>query len=221
MEVTELERLKKKLASLGASDRLIRSFNNYDLRTEARIKYEITKLEKEVSCKSVGPSERNVYKPKADFKDYISDYPQELHAIYIKRRSSFLSACSLKKELNRLPIGGEKKAADLQWRIWNLFREMDKCQKILDHFRETKRIMPTQTTESFSDIPDKKLNLKLRNLRSNRSKRKKTIQRIQEDLPEVDHPDFKLKYNQLNRKLEALAELDLQIEKLTNIISDE
>ena len=226
----EFEDLKNKFLVLGGNERLIRSLSSPTLQNEARLKYEIRKLEKNIAPESnlstpakhlSTPVPEEDYQPKADFKDFISEYPPQLHEVYMQRRQAFLEACSLKIILNAIPENSEKKAGKLQWEIWEKFQEMDKCQKILNHWKETKRIMPTETKEDFSDISKAKLDLKRRNLRSNRSKRIKTINKIKAEMPDVEDPTFQLKHNQLNRKLEALAELELQIEKLTELINDE
>lgn len=223
MREKEIQKLKEEFAKLGGNQKLLKSLgNSISIRTEARLKYEINKLKREVSGKlETSEPEIKTYRPKVDFKDFISHYPSELHEVYIKRREDFLRACSLKQKLNSLHTKRIKQASKLQWEIWALFQQVEKGQKVLDHWRETKRILPTETKEDFKNIPDKKLHLKLRNLRSNRSKRRATIKSLKDALPDPEDDDFNLKFNYLNQKLEELEELDLQIEKLTNIINED
>ena len=224
MTRTEFNKYIRELRELGGDDRLIGLIGeSLNLRTEARIKYEIKKRKTQpqgrVSAivKEAKAKEPN-YKPKESFRDYISEYPPELHPVYMDRRDNFLQACSLKVKLNSLSPMEEKQASLLQWEIWGLFEAMDRCQRILNHWKETKRILPNETKEDFASIPEKKLDLTLRNLRSNKSRRTKTIQKLKSELPDAEFPDFKTRFNLLNRKIEQLAEIELQIEKLESMI---
>lgn len=219
----EFQNLKDLFLKLGGNIRFLKSIKTPSLENEAKLRYEIRKLKKEALSTKVDslPSKvkDDTYHAKADFKDFLSEYPEQLHAVYFSRNNAFLKACSLKVKLNQLKAEEVKQAGAIQWEIWELFQSMDKAQYILDYWKENKRLLPTETQEDFSSIPPKKLYLKLRNLRSNRTKRNKTIQKMKDELPEVDHSDFRTKYNLLNKKIEELTELELQIEKLTNIIN--
>lgn len=216
-----LEQLKSEFTNLGGDQRVLKNLGS-GIRAEALLKYHIRKLKENVSgiskpTASVKKSEPK-YTPQTHFKDFISEYPVELHQAYLKRREAFLEACSLKVQLNNLPDESILQAGRLQWKIWHLFKEFDRLQKILRHYKETKRILPMETTENFSDIPTVQLHLKLRNLRSLKTNRKKTIKRLREALPDADDATFKARFSELNRKIEQLAELDLQIEKLQEMI---
>ncbi|MGP2569982.1 hypothetical protein ACT4R9_05520 [Ornithobacterium rhinotracheale] len=224
MTKSEFEELKKQYLMLGGDERLLKSLQSPTLKNEAKLKYELRKLNagNKVVESTIKQTEKALdYRPEMLNRDLISQYPPELHEVYIQRKQAFLEACSLKMKLNKIPENSMLQAAKLQWQIWDTFQKMDKASKVLNHFREHKRIMPTETKEDFSQIPEKKLTLKLRNLRSNKSKRMRTIKKLKEELPPPEDANFKTKLNTLNKKLEILAELDLQIEKLTELINDE
>ncbi|MGV4536493.1 hypothetical protein [Ornithobacterium rhinotracheale] len=224
MTKSEFEGLKKQYLMLGGDERLLKSLHSPTLKNEAKLKYELRKLNagtKVVESTIKHTEKAPDYRPEMPNRDLISQYPPELHEVYIQRKQAFLEACSLKMKLNKIPENSMLQAAKLQWQIWDTFQKMDKASKVLNHFREYKRIMPTETKEDFSQIPEKKLTLKLRNLRSNKSKRMRTIKKLKEELPPPEDANFKTKLNTLNKKLEILAELDLQIEKLIELINDE
>lgn len=224
MDAVSFEKLKKAFLLLGGDSRVLKNIgSSTGLRAEALLKYHIRKLEdaKKVEQSSAKQSNRpkgQVYAPAFNSKDFISEYPVELHAAYLRRREVFLEACSLKVQLNALADNEILQAGRLQWEIFHRFQEFDKYEKALRHYRDTKRIMPTETKEDFSDVPDKLLHLKLRNLRSLKTNRKKTLRKLKANLPEPDQPEFKMKLDEINRKIEELATLDLQIEKLSNKI---
>lgn len=220
MKISEFNQLKQEYISLGGTELFLKKIgDSLTIRTEARLKYEIKKLQKSVSAerviakpkKSEPPYKAN---PQKVFKDSIAQYPAELHDVYRKRIDVFLQACSLKKQLNDLPDLAEKNAGNLQWQIWRLFEELDKCQKALKHWNEHKRLLPTEIDFSPNHIPDKRLHLELRNLRSKRSRRKQTIEKMKSTLLPIDADGFQSQMNLLNRKVEQLAAMDLMIEKI-------
>lgn len=226
-----LRQSKEQYLQLGGNRRLIdRLGSSSGIRVEALLKHEIQKLatqktEIKIPVSQAEKKEKQqtaarmfVYQPNPEFRDYISEYPAELHPVYMRRREAFLEACSMKVQLNALDDREILRAGKLQWEIWNRFKEFDKLNKVLRHYRETRRIMPSQTKEDFSDIPERRLGLKLRNLRSLKTNRKKNIQTLKDNLPDADDPMFKVKFQELNRKLEQLAEIDLQIEKLETMM---
>ncbi|MDO5510221.1 MAG: hypothetical protein Q4F57_05965, partial [Weeksellaceae bacterium] len=195
MKKTEFEQLQKEFLQLGGSEKVLAQIgNSLSLRNEARIKYEIKKLEKKArktpttTAHTPAPASTVAYQPRATFQDYISEYPPELHPTYLQRQHCFLQACSLKVQLNALADAEVLQASKLQWEIWHQFAQIDKCDKTLQHYQHTRRIMPTEVQEDFSKIPDKRLHQKLHNLRSNRGYRQRTIEQLRKDLPPIDHP---------------------------------
>lgn len=217
------EKLKKRFIDLGGAERLLRSLRFFSWANEAKLKYEIRRLEQKQTqpaahAVSSPQKQEPSYQPKADFQDFILNYPPDLHPTFIARKNYFLQACSLKIQLNELPENEPQKAAELQWKIWQLFQMMDKMHTALKHWQLYKRILPTQNPHDLSHIPPTQLDLKRRNLRSNRTRRAQTLHKLQQVLPPPNHPNYPRAINLINKKKEELALLDLQIEKLTQMI---
>lgn len=215
--------LKIRFIELGGSAEVITKLPNfYSLKAEAKLRYEIKKLESQRSL-SIDIKENKKLevktKEKAVFTDFISQYPVELHPVYLERRQIFLTACSLKIQANSLKSEDVTERGKLQWRIWHLFQKMDKLTEILSYYKEHKRILPQKTKENFSNLSPEQKVQRVRTLRSNRTSRIKTIKRLEKELPEESHPDYLRLLDKLNRKREGIYKINLQIEKLDKIIN--
>lgn len=161
----------------------------------------------------VQPPER-----KRVFTDMIFQYPAELHTAYKKRYEYWLEACSLKLKLNEIPEEDHSAAFDIQEKILKCFDNFDKCQNALDHYNKNKRIMSIDSTQDFTKLSSAELILKRNNLRTNICKRKKTIEKKRENLPDPESPDYNLKLSSLNQKLEELQDLENQESELNKLI---
>ena len=221
MNAKQHEILLEKYTAMGGDARLAHSVKNFTLRNYAKLKYELSKIEKRQSNipAEEPPSEKKEPpKHKIGFKDFISDYPAQLHPTYRKRLEVWLSLCSLKIQLNEIPPRQEEKAFALQYQIYLLFKEMDRLEHILKHYRQYKRIMPTETKKDFSEKTELELYKQQNNLRSLITRREQTIAKMQAEIFSDGEPTPKqlhllnLKKEQLQQKINELIEIEKRLE---------
>lgn len=153
------------------------------------------------------------------FSDFISQYPKELHSSFKQRYDHWLEACALKLELNDVHRTDEYTAYDIQVKLLDHLEKMDRCQKALDHYNKNKRIMLTETLADFSKLSPMELLKKRNATRSNITKRKATIKKMEDALPKNTDPNYRMKIHQVNCKLEQLSVIENELEKLEKIIS--
>lgn len=148
----------------------------------------------------------------------LSSYPVQLHPVYQLRLSTFLEACSLKIKLNSLKEDETEKAFDIQYRIFELFETNDKCWEILKHYETTGRIMPLTASEDYSKMLPAELFRTRENLYSRVSKRKKTIEKKEQELAKTKEPgrQERLKQTIIDKK-EELRQLENDIEAITEL----
>lgn len=149
---------------------------------------------------------------------FISEYPLELHKLYLKRKQQFITACSLKVQLNSFSETDTEKAYALQLKIMKCFDFVDDANKKLNHYREFKRILPTATKEDFTKLSKPALIQRRNTLRSNISNRAKTIEKIKKTLETATQKNKLRIQNKLSTKIEELEELKLQVNELNNLI---
>lgn len=229
---THQENIKLYL-SLGGDTRKIKALTAATLQNRARLAYLISQLQtnedisgqkeaierkqKTVSESAADPAPTPVRK-KGVFSDFISQYPIALHETYKKRYEHWLEACSLKVSLNEIPDQDSEAALIIQDKIMKCFSRFDACQEALDYFNEKKRVLPVKSSQDFSQLSPVEL-LKLRNnLRSQITKRKATIHKKHSELPDPEADNFKIKQNALNRKIEELRELELQLKEVESLL---
>ena len=150
---------------------------------------------------------------------FIADYPVELHKAFRRRWGLWMEACSLKVQLGELDPKDEDEAFELQWKIWVCFREFDQCQKVLKHYREHKRIMPLETETDFEGMSELEIYKHRDNLRALITRRKQTINKMENSLPAPEDPDYKSRLHTLNLKREQLQEKEnelIECEKFLN-----
>jgi hypothetical protein len=157
-----------------------------------------------------------IEKPK--FLGFISQYPVELHGTYNDAFSFWLKLCSLKIKLNSISAEDEKSAYEIQTDILENLSKFVQCRKVLDHFNEHKRILPTETKTDFSKFSELELDKKRRNLASLISRRKQTIAKMETDLPEISAENYRKKLASINLKKEQLEELILDEEKILGLM---
>ena len=209
--------------SLGGSKEKINSILSFSLGNHARLKYCIKQLNavpaKIDTTKPASPTTEPDSKRKSIFSDLISYYPVELHQAYKMRYDHWLEACSLKVLLNEVDIKNEEKALEIQWKMFDNLESMDKYQKALEYYNEHKRIIETETKETFDDLSPMELIKKRQNLRSNISKRINTLKKMEESLPEKGAEDYNLRLHLINRKTEEIQQLKNRVVKLDEIIN--
>ena len=174
MNRAEHKRLIDKFLSLGGNKRIADSSSSFSLQNYAKIKYELKKLQEVGGDNQEAESNRqeaggrkqeteSVQPKRKPFDDLISEYPLELHSTYRKRWEVWLLACSLKTQLNEIGDADkeEQAAFELQMKIYECFQMLDICQNILKHYREHKRIMPTESKKDYSQMTELELFLSL------------------------------------------------------------
>lgn len=219
MNAKQHEILLEKYTALGGDARIINAVKNFSLKNYAKLKYEYSKIENKTTAPppETPPKEATPPPQKIGFKDFISDYPAQLHPTYRKRLEVWLSLCSLKIQLNEIPPRQEEKAFALQYQIYLLFKEMDRLEHILKHYRQYKRIMPTETKKDFSEKTELELYKQRNNLRSLITRREQTIAKMQAEIFSDGEPTPKqlhllnLKKEQLQQKINELIEIEKRL----------
>jgi hypothetical protein len=152
-------------------------------------------------------------------KETMAMYPMELHSTYRQRVSDFYLACELKFQLNSIADDDEEHALKIIIQLDDLWTRIDRAWMILGHWKDHNRIMPTEKSEDFSTMSGKKLILLRNNLQSNISKREKTIEAMQERV--TASPEDRTALNLLNRKLEQLEQMKIDLETIRKTLKDE
>lgn len=225
--------LLTELEILGGSIRTLRGVSNfYSLANEAKVRQEIKRLksinkvqltdsnvqltnnEEAENSLLVASSEQSLLPTNAKL---ISDFPPELHGIYLERKHVFLQACSLKMQLNAVPMEDENQALSLQQQIVQLFERLDDCTTILDHWTNQKRILKPQT-EDFSTLSAMELIKKRNALRSNLVSREKSLAKWKSEAEKLsDKTPLRLK-SKILRKTEEIEQIKLTIKELDKLI---
>lgn len=148
-------------------------------------------------------------------------YPVSLHPVYQRRIAAFYKAASLKVQLNDLAEESEEEALQLQFEIWGLIKVNNKCWKILSHYDDTGRIMPTESTADFKELSPQELVNQRQKLYVNKSKRSKTILSKEAELSSEINPAKRLKLKEfIMKKKEELQAIENDIEQLTTLINE-
>lgn len=148
----------------------------------------------------------------------IAQYPVELHSAYKDAYSSWISVCGLKIELNAVPPAEEEKALSIQERMIKLMEVFDRCKNALDHYNEHKRVLPTESKTDFTKLSPIELLKEKTNLASLISRRKSTIKKMEEELPEPTDPTYRKKLDAINRKIETLEDYELDLENIKKLL---
>jgi hypothetical protein len=194
------------------------SFSGMDTNVPAKAKI-ITEPKKAAKPE---PLLKEIIKQSADAsfeKETMAMYPMELHSTYRQRVSDFYLACELKFQLNSIADDDEEHALKIIIQLDDLWTRIDRAWMILGHWKDHNRIMPTEKSEDFSTMSGKKLILLRNNLQSNISKREKTIESMQERVKAS--PEDRTALNLLNRKLEQLEQMKIDLETIRKTLKDE
>lgn len=155
-------------------------------------------------------------KPK--FLGLITQYPVELHSTYHDAFALWLKLCSLKIKLNAVDTEDESSAYSFQTKMLRHIQKFDKCKRVLDHYLENKRILPTKSKNDYSNMSVLELDREKRNLAGLICRRKQTIAKMESLLPEVTAPDYNRKLAAINNKIEQLEVLILDQEKILELL---
>lgn len=220
MNVQLHEELLKQYISQGGNPKIAHAVKRFSLQNYAKLKYEMKKnppltSPKEGTIPTVSPLSLGEGQGvrRTGFGDLISQYPVELHLTYKKRLDAWLQACSLKVSLNSLSDlpQDEPKAFEIQMQIWKCFQTIDHCQKILKHYQEHKRIMPTESKTDFSKMSELELYKYRDNLRALITRRKQTIQKLAFPTPSEGGEMSPRKLHTLNLKREQLQDKENEL----------
>lgn len=156
---------------------------------------------------------------KVDLKSQpLEFYPVELHEVFWDRINTHLQARSLKIELNTLGSGQANIALPIILKIDKLFTQNEKCWQILNHYEETKQILPYHTKNNFSELSPMLLVKLLKNSESAASKLKKNITRWESELSSYDDRRRMKKEMDLLVKKEKFQSLLNDIEELRELV---
>lgn len=151
-------------------------------------------------------------------KETMAMYPMELHSVYRERISNFYKACELKMKLNSLQPSQEKEALGLILQIEKLWDLIDRAWMVLEHWKDTARIMPFSESVDFSKYSAVQLVNEKSLMEVRISKRQKTLDKIYADLEA--NPEDRLKANQYNKKKEELEQLKIDLETIKKLLKD-
>ncbi|WP_265427871.1 hypothetical protein [Chryseobacterium sp. YIM B08800] len=223
--------LYQQYISNGGDAKKVQLYKSFSPANYAKLKYFVKQLNIDVpfpdagSAKKITQTVTKVNTPekprKSIFSDFISQYPKELHSAFKQRYDHWLEACALKVELNDVHQTDEETAYDIQFKLLDHLEKMDRCQKALDHYNKNKRIMLTETLADFSKLSPMELLKKRNATRSNITKRKATIKKMEDALPKNTDPDYRRKLHQVNCKIEQLIVIENELEKLEETIKNQ
>lgn len=155
-------------------------------------------------------------KPK--FLGLITQYPVELHSTYHDAFAIWLKLCSLKIQLNAVDPEDGDSAYSMQTKMLRHIQKFDKYKRVLDHYLENKRILPTKSKNDYSNMSVLELDRQKRNLAGLICRRKQTIANMESMLPEITAPDYNKKLAAINNKIEQLEVLILDQEKILELL---
>lgn len=219
------------------SNLLLRSLSKETAANFLKLKYELKKALNTGSKAIIQKEEKTVSEPKKEAenksllqviveqsanefleKETMAMYPIELHSTYRERISDFYRVCELKFKLNAIHPDDEAEAYELMLEMEDLWERIDRAWFVLNHWKDTGRIMPVKATEDFSKLSAIQLVKRRDQLQTSVSKRTKTLSKIQE---EVDNsPEDKTKLNLYNRKKEQLQQLLIDLETIRNLLNE-
>lgn len=156
---------------------------------------------------------------KLKFLGLITQYPVELHSTYHDAFAIWLQLCSLKIKLNAVDPEDEASAYSFQTKMLGYIEKFDKHKRVLDHYLENKRILPTKSKNDYSNMSVLELDREKRNLAGLICRRKQTIAKMKDELPEVTAPDYNKRLAAINNKIEQLEVLVLDQEKILELLA--
>lgn len=169
--------------------------------------------------KKVDPPVQDPVEPeKPKFLGLITQYPVELHSTYHDAFALWLKLCSLKIRLNAVDPEDEVSAYSFQTKMLRHIQKFDKCKRVLDHYLESKRILPTKSKNDYSNMSVLELDREKRNLAGLICRRKQTIAKMESLLPEETASDYNRKLAAINNKIEQLEVLILDQEKILEML---
>jgi len=219
------KKLYEHYLSHGGDAKKVQLYKSFSMANHAKLKYFVKQLNvvPKVEPEHQLPKKeiiKSIKERKSIFSDLISNYPKELHVAFKDRYDYWLNACSLKIELNEVHYSDEDTAYEIQAKLWDCLEKMDRCQEVLTHYRENKRILETKSTADFSKLSAMELLKKRNSTRSNITKRKSTIKKLEELLPKHTDPAYRKRLHQINLKIEQLRKIENELKSLEEVINN-
>jgi len=168
-------------------------------------------------------AQENYLKQEAS-KKYFSkirygELPAELKARFRKAKDLFYDMCDLKFKLNDLPDESEAEALAIMLQIEDLDEQKDTIWKELEHWQLYKTMLPVKASEDFSKLSALELDRKLRNLKSQISKKKKRIAKWQAAAEkETDKIMQRKLLQQINRTEKSLHQDEINLRKIEELL---
>jgi len=148
----------------------------------------------------------------------IGDLPAELRPRYSRARTVFEEMIELKFALNDLSAKAEESALKIIMKIEQLDEERDLIWKELHHWKNHKTLLPNKT-DDFTGLTERELDLKARNLKSNRTKMTKRIDEWYNLLDaETNKHKQHLLENKINKAEKAIHQFNINLTKIEKLI---
>lgn len=213
--------------SLGGDPKKSDKLTAPTLENRAKMSYLLSQLSKvspkippkiETKVEEEKPKPETKISEKPRFLGLISQYPVALHATYNEAYNLWIEVCSIKIQLNAVADDNEDEAYALQYRMMSNLRRFDRCKVALDHYLQYARLLPTETKDDYTNMSPTELQKEKSNVSGLISRRKKTIQNMEDNLPGMDDPTYRKKVAAINLKKEKLEDYILKEEKLLELL---
>jgi len=204
---------------------LLRLFMRKNNRiNQAKLKYELQKLQKFEVAASPGKVRKVIVTPSNQVKPIVKEYrtlrlndlPVQLHDMYRKQKDEFYRACSLKIQLNNTPP--EVSALDICLEIDRLFDRIEKAWKVFDHYTKFK-VVPEFEGKDYSTLSPVLLLKAEKSKREAISKAKARIKKWSIQLQKTTDKQKRYKLErQLQKKNEDLLAHEVDLERIKELI---
>ncbi len=149
--------------SSGGDPKLAARYKTPTLDNRAKLSYLVSQMKMTYGKKESIPEQsldidgQKVDIPKIEpekpkFLGLITQYPVELHSTYHDAFAIWLKLCSLKIKLNAVDPEDEAGAYSFQTKMLRYIEKFDKHKRVLDHYLENKRILPTKSKNDYTNM---------------------------------------------------------------------
>lgn len=220
--------------SFGGNPRIAKLYASPTLANRAKIVYLLSEIRnsstKKDCSEKVLKSEKSTYGtvidptsssyPKANFIGLVAQYPLILHPVYNRAYNTWLTACSLKIQLNNVLPEDSENALNIQVEIFKLMDAFDADKEVLDYYLHYKRVLIPKESSTIKQLNPISLVTTRNSLRSNITRRKQTLEKRIGELPETSDPSYKKKINFILNKREELKALEIELAQLNSKIEN-
>lgn len=147
------------------------------------------------------------------------ELPPELRVRYKQLKDLFYEMCDLHFLWLDLPDEAEEEALKLQLEIFSIDEQRDTIWKELDHWDLYRTILPTKSSEDFSQLSERDLFLKKANTASSISKISKRIEGWKDKVESEPDKLKKVKLNQqINNSEKKLHQHQINLQKILELL---